>query len=176
MLGPQKWPKEWPASCQLLKILKQVQNFVGFGQSNWFPLKLMINSILIRRALIRFFIKIWGSRRWMWSLFHSLTDKSILPRQWSGSWQMRVCWKYTTHFITWPHNNQSVFLVHEVKSASRGKKYYRTSRHQGERKCQIKCSSFGYLWWLICNFKWQLVGKLQLSLISVVKKLLGISW
>jgi len=108
------------ASCQLLKLLKQVQNFVDCGQSNWFTLKLMINSMLIRRCLTRFFIKIWGSRS-MWSLFRSLTDELILPKWWSASWQMMVCWKFATHFIIWLRDNQLVFLFPEVKPASREK-------------------------------------------------------
>lgn len=34
---------------------------------------------------------------------------------------MMVCWKFTTHFITWPHDDQLVFLFPEVKSALREK-------------------------------------------------------
>ena len=159
-------------SCQQLKV----QNFVDCGQSNWFTLKLMINSMFSTKWLMKFFTNIWESR-------DECKVCLAQPHRWAHSATTARCFlvnngvpeiRYTLYYLTSLQPTCVSIPWNEIcPKGGKNISGHPDIKETANAKSKV---SFGYLWWIIGNFKWQLVGKLQLSLLSVVKKSLGISW
>lgn len=87
-----------------------------------------------------------------------------------------VCWKFATHFITWPHDNQLVFLFPEIKSASRGKNI---SGHPGIKKnanAKLNAVPLDTFDDLNATSSGNLLENFSFLYFQLWKKLLGISW